>query len=54
MSGKFRNLQLQYWERCAVTGCKEGHLLRASHIKPLVKIIPERARLPLQRVAACP
>ena len=30
----FRQSLLEYWSTCAVTGCKEENLLRASHIKP--------------------
>ena len=32
--GPFRSDLLDYWGACAVTGCAEGALLRASHIKP--------------------
>ena len=33
--GFFRDVLLKYWQNaCAVTGCKEKNLLRASHIKP--------------------
>jgi predicted restriction endonuclease len=33
--GRFRDLLLGLWEgKCAVTGCKETRVLRASHIKP--------------------
>lgn len=32
--GKFRENLLNYWRTCAVTGCAEASLLRASHIKP--------------------
>jgi predicted restriction endonuclease len=32
--GRFRQSLINYWSRCAVTGCAEIGLLRASHIKP--------------------
>ena len=32
--GKFRTDLIHYWGGCAVTGCKEIVVLRASHIKP--------------------
>ncbi|MBD2445818.1 HNH endonuclease [Nostoc sp. FACHB-152] len=32
--GKFRDELVNYWRVCAVTGCQELSLLRASHIKP--------------------
>lgn len=32
--GVFRESLIQYWSACAVTGCSEIALLRASHIKP--------------------
>jgi 5-methylcytosine-specific restriction protein A len=32
--GRFRQDLLDYWHGCAVTGCQEPLLLRASHIKP--------------------
>lgn len=32
--GYFRQQLIHYWQRCAVTGCKELGLLQASHIKP--------------------
>lgn len=32
--GGYRNALLSYWKGCAVTGCLEVSLLRASHIKP--------------------
>ena len=35
--GQFRQALIDYWESCAVTGCKEPSLLRASHIKPWSK-----------------
>ena len=35
--GRFRQNLIDYWSACAVTGCKEEHLLRASHIKPWSK-----------------
>lgn len=38
--GQFRKHQLKYWKKCAVTGCKEASLLRASHIKPWSKSSP--------------
>lgn len=31
---QFRQSLIEYWSTCAVTGCKEESLLRASHIKP--------------------
>lgn len=35
--GRFRQSLIDYWSACAVTGCKEENLLRASHIKPWSK-----------------
>ncbi len=35
--GYFRDALMNYWGECAVTGCKEISLLRASHIKPWSK-----------------
>lgn len=35
--GRFRDALITYWTRCAVTGCSEKDLLRASHIKPWSK-----------------
>ena len=32
--GKFRADLVQFWGRCAVTGCQKLEVLRASHIKP--------------------
>ena len=32
--GQFRALLIEYWQGCAVSGCKQIELLRASHIKP--------------------
>lgn len=32
--GQFRQSLITYWSACAVTGCAEAPLLRASHIKP--------------------
>jgi predicted restriction endonuclease len=35
--GQFRESLITYWSTCAVTGCQEPKLLRASHIKPWSK-----------------
>jgi predicted restriction endonuclease len=35
--GQFRESLINYWSSCAVTGCKDSRLLRASHIKPWSK-----------------
>jgi predicted restriction endonuclease len=35
--GRFRSALIEYWSCCAVTGCAEIALLRASHIKPWSK-----------------
>lgn len=35
--GMFRQSLIDYWKKCAVTGCTEAPLLRASHIKPWAK-----------------
>jgi len=32
--GEFRSRLINYWKKCAVTGCDSIDLLRASHIKP--------------------
>jgi hypothetical protein len=42
--GRFRQSLLEYWAACAVTGCREPALLRASHIKPWADSAP-RERL---------
>jgi tetratricopeptide (TPR) repeat protein len=34
---QFRKKVIEYWDTCAVTGCRECPLLRASHIKPWAK-----------------
>lgn len=31
---KFRGELIQYWGKCAITGCQKVEMLRASHIKP--------------------
>ncbi len=38
---RFRESLIEYWSVCAVTGCKEEALLRASHIKPWRDATPE-------------
>lgn len=38
--GKFRTRLIDYWGKCAVTGCTETDLLIASHIKPWAKSSP--------------
>src|SRR5262249_31488328 len=44
--GRFRQSLVDYWARCAVTGCEEIALLRASHIKPWAEAsLPERLSL---------
>ena len=35
--GQFRQSLIKYWSSCAVTGCRNTRLLRASHIKPWSK-----------------
>lgn len=35
--GQFRECLIAYWSACAVTGCQEPQLLKASHIKPWSK-----------------
>lgn len=35
--GQFRQSLIKYWSACAVTGCTELKLLKASHIKPWSK-----------------
>lgn len=35
--GQFRESLIKYWTMCAVTGCREQKLLKASHIKPWSK-----------------
>ena len=35
--GQFRESLINHWSSCAVTGCTEPKLLRASHIKPWAK-----------------
>lgn len=35
--GQFRERLIDYWSACAVSGCTEYRLLRASHIKPWTK-----------------
>lgn len=44
--GRFRDSLIDYWSVCAVTGCSEIKLLRASHIKPWAKAeLEERLNL---------
>ena len=44
--GRFRQSLLEYWSTCAVTGCAEATLLKASHIKPWSRAeTPERLSL---------
>jgi len=44
--GVFRQRLIDYWSTCAVTGCSEVALLRASHIKPWAKAsLEERLNL---------
>lgn len=44
--GRFRESLISYWSACAVTGCGEAALLRASHIKPWAKAtLEERLNL---------
>ncbi|MCP4115803.1 MAG: hypothetical protein GY737_10425 [Desulfobacteraceae bacterium] len=44
--GQFRKSLINYWSVCAVTGCSEPGLLRASHIKPWSKsTVTERLSL---------
>lgn len=44
--GRFRDCLLAYWSSCAVTGCAEASLLRASHVKPWAKAgLEERLNL---------
>lgn len=38
---QFRQSLIEYWSACAVTGCKDDTLLRASHIKPWRDATPE-------------
>ncbi len=35
--GQFRNDLISLWGRCAITGCRDVRLLRASHLKPWKK-----------------
>ena len=35
--GQFRESLVGYWLKCAITGCQENKLLKASHIKPWSK-----------------
>ena len=35
--GQFRKWLIEYWNRCAITGCENLSLLKASHIKPWAK-----------------
>jgi hypothetical protein len=39
--GKFRTNVIAHWRVCAITGCSELSLLRASHIKPWSESTPE-------------
>lgn len=44
--GRFRQSLIEYWSSCAVSGCLEASLLRASHIKPwAVASLQERLSL---------
>jgi hypothetical protein len=32
--GEFRTKLIEYWKKCAITGCEQINILKASHIKP--------------------
>lgn len=52
--GLFRNQVIEYWSTCAVTGCAEHSLLRASHIKPWAKCNLEEALDPFNGLLLSP
>lgn len=52
--GGYRNALLSYWKGCAVTGCREVSLLRASHIKPWRKANDEERLDPYNGLLLAP
>lgn len=52
--GLFRRQVIEYWSTCAVTGCTEHSLLRASHIKPWAKCNLEEALDPFNGLLLSP
>jgi len=52
--GLFRNQVVEYWSTCAVTGCAEHSLLRASHIQPWAKCNLEEALDPFNGLLFSP
>jgi hypothetical protein len=52
--GRYRRELIAFWERCAVTGCAEHALLRASHIKPWTTCDAFEARDPFNGLLLVP
>jgi hypothetical protein len=52
--GLFRKQVIDYWSTCAVTGCVEHSLLRASHIKPWAQCCFEEALDPFNGLLLSP
>jgi len=52
--GSFRTRLIKYWGECAINGCKEQLVLRASHIKPWADCDPEDATNPFNGLLLSP
>jgi len=52
--GAFRTRLIKYWGECAINGCKEHLLLRASHIKPWADCDPREATNPFNGLLLSP
>ena len=52
--GRFREQLLAYWTHCAITGCTESSLLKASHIKPWGECDAREARDPFNGILLAP
>ncbi|HMG73244.1 MAG TPA: HNH endonuclease [Pyrinomonadaceae bacterium] len=52
--GPFRKRLIRYWGECAINGCKEELVLRASHIKPWADCDPKDATNPFNGLLLSP
>jgi hypothetical protein len=52
--GPFRDRLIKYWGECAINGCKEELVLRASHIKPWADCDPKDATNPFNGLLLSP
>jgi HNH endonuclease len=52
--GPFRTRLIKYWGECAINGCKEQLVLRASHIKPWADCDPKDATDPFNGLLLSP